>query len=131
MTSEVGPRRVTEHFYLVGEVEWLPFEQGGRQGGPPQPRGQDYISTAALPPSEIDASFVIRDWDGSQRSSARGRWLVDENPDRPLVRAGDIVMVREGARVVAHFRVTGVDGQPAKTGAPLPPKGWLSRWRRR
>jgi hypothetical protein len=131
MTSGGGPRRVAEHFYLVGEVEWLPVEQGGRQSGPPQPKGQDYISTAALAPAEIDASFVLREWDGSQRSSARGRWLVDENPDRPLVGAGDIVMVKEGARVVARFRVTGVEGQPAKTAAPAPHKGWLSRWRRR
>jgi hypothetical protein len=130
MTSEVRPRRVSEHFYILGEVEWLPADEGGRNSGPPQPQGQDYISTAAVPPSQIDASFVLRDWDGSLRSSVRGRWLVDENPDRPLVRVGDIVMVKEGSRVVARFRVTGVDGQPPKTAAHGPSRGWLSRWRR-
>jgi hypothetical protein len=94
-----------------GTVIWLTQEQGGRTTGPPAtPPGQDYASTAFVPPHTVKtglASFALRGFErGAWTSPAEGRWLFPESvaEDRPIA-VGTTVVVTEGSRVVGHFHV--------------------------
>ena len=107
-------------FPFVGEVIWLRPEQGGRASGPPRPAGEsDYAATAFVPPMNVTsglASFVLRAFTaGSWRSAAEGRWLVVENEGDYTVMAGTVVVVTEGPKAVAYFRVDQISGR----GEPL------------
>ncbi|MCU1355098.1 MAG: hypothetical protein JWM89_516 [Acidimicrobiales bacterium] len=68
-----------------------------------------YAQVAYVPPySPADgmASFVLRGWDSERlQSQAEGRWLLVENEGNHLVTAGTVVIVCEGPRSVATFRV--------------------------
>ena len=93
-----------------GEVVWLTPEQGGRSSGPPlTPDGQDYASTAYIPPATVHtdfASFIIRAVDRTAwRSAASAAWLVVENEGAYRVADGTVLVVTEGACDVAHFHV--------------------------
>jgi hypothetical protein len=52
---------------------------------------------------------VLRGWSGEWSSPARGTWLVDDNPEKPVVQPGAVIVVQEGPRVVARFHVESVD----------------------
>jgi hypothetical protein len=100
-----------------GTVVWLTLEQGGRVSGPPAPpAGEDYASTAFVPPRSVDeglASFVLRGFQpGAWRSTAQARWLVPENIGDQGVKTGTVVVVTEGPRVVGYFHVEEVLTQP-------------------
>lgn len=89
---------------------WLTPEQGGRSSGPPPVSpDRDYAQTAFVPPHTFEsglASFVLRGFeDGEWTSTAEGRWLLEENDGEQLVKPGSVVVVTEGARVVAYFHV--------------------------
>jgi hypothetical protein len=96
-----------------GEVIWLTPEQGGRESGPPlTPEDQDYAATAFVPPASVDeglASFVLRVSDRSAwRSPASADWLVVPNEGQQWIDESSLVVVTEGARVVAYFHVQAV-----------------------
>jgi hypothetical protein len=56
---------------------------------------------------------VLRGWDPARwRSPAEGKWLIVENADDQLVTAGSSIVVTEGPRIVAVFRVTAIDADP-------------------
>ena len=68
-----------------GTVVWLTPEQGGRASGPPAPPpGEDYASTAFVPPHTVETGLA--------------------SFDRPIA-PGTEVVVTEGPRVVGHFHV--------------------------
>ena len=97
-------------FPFVGEVSWLTPGDGGRRLGVPQVLpGVSYAHVAYVPPRTIEdgmASFVLRGWNPARwQSPAEGRWLVVENEGAQLVTAGTVVVVCEGARPVATFRI--------------------------
>jgi hypothetical protein len=105
-------------FPFIGEVTWLTPEEGGRRGGvPPVVDGLSYAHAAHVPPRSVgdgSASFVLRGWDPAQwRSPAEGRWLLVENEGDHLVEPGTVVIITEGPRPVASFRVDEV--------LPIPP----------
>ena len=96
-----------------GEVVWLTPEQGGRESGPPlTPEDQDYAATAFVPPASVDeglASFVLRVSDRSAwRSRASADWLLVPNQGQQWIDESSLVVVTEGARVVAYFHVHAV-----------------------
>lgn len=104
-------------FPFVGEVTWLTPEEGGRRDGvPPVIDGLSYAHVAHVPPRSVDdgsASFVLRGWDPALwRSPAEGRWLIVANEGDQLVTPGTIVVITEGARPVASFRVEEVRATP-------------------
>lgn len=118
---------------FLGEVIWLTREQGGRKGGvPPVVEGISYAHVAHVPPSSVadgSASFVLRGWDPAMwRSSAEGRWLLAPNTQAQQVVPGSVVVITEGNRTVAFFRVDAVraskflnEGQPdRRSGLPDP-----------
>lgn len=96
-------------FEFAGRVEWLRSEEGGRTSGPPTALGQDCAATAYVEPGPPVASFVLRGWSGEWSSSARGTWFFDDNPEKSAVEPGAVILVQEGPRVVARFRVESVD----------------------
>ncbi len=109
---------------------WLTPEQGGRKTGvPPVIPDVSYAQIAHVPPHTANtgsASFVLRGWDpDAWRSSAEGRWLLVENEGDQLVVPGAVLVVTEGAKPVALFRVTEVDpSEPTSQ----PARDWLHRW---
>jgi hypothetical protein len=94
---------------MHGELEWLAPEDGGRKK---LPVGPIYAATGHRSGVLLDdglASFVLRGFDpAKRRSRADGRWLVPEVA-RFAVTPGDTVVVTEGRRPVALFRVDTVD----------------------
>lgn len=97
-----------------GYVVWLTGDQGGRDSGPPPtPPEQDYAATGFVPPSTADtglASVVLRVKDrAAWRSAADAGWLVVDNVPPYRVRDGDVLVVTEGRRVIAYFRVESSD----------------------
>jgi hypothetical protein len=98
-------------FPFKGWVVWLTAEQGGRNGGPPAPRGEwpYYAANAYVPPATADSglvSFVLRGFDANAwRSGAEACWLVPENPDAPWIEQGSVVVVTEGPKPVGFFVV--------------------------
>jgi hypothetical protein len=100
-----------------GEIVWLTPEQGGRASGPPPtPRGQDYAATAFVPPHAVQsglASFVVQVEDRTAwRSRAFAGWLVVGNSGDRAVAPGTVIVVTEGPRPVAFFRVDYVRADP-------------------
>jgi hypothetical protein len=96
-----------------GRIVWLTAAQGGRDSGPPPTApGRDYAATAFVPPHSIDqglASFILRVADRSGWvSAARAGWLVEQDDERFRVRPGTVVVVTEGARIVAYYHVDAV-----------------------
>ena len=102
-----------------GTLVWLSNEEGGRSSGPPAqaPDRDFYATTAFVPPHTVEtglASFVIRGFDpNGMTSPAEARWLVPGVGDFQAIEPGAIVVVTEGARTVAHFRVDEVDDAPS------------------
>jgi hypothetical protein len=86
MTSEVGPRRVTEHFYLVGEVEWLPVEQGGRERTTAAAGSGLHLDGTPAP--EGDRCLVRAPRLGRIRAIIRTRALVGRREPGPSVGQG-------------------------------------------
>lgn len=80
-----------------------------RSGVPPALDGSSYAHVAHIPPRSVadgSASFVLRGWDPTRwRSNAEGRWLLDANEGDQLVTPGTVVIITEGLRPVASFRV--------------------------
>jgi hypothetical protein len=114
--------RYRGHLPFEGEIIWLTPEQGGRASGPPPtPRGQDYAATAFVPPHTERsglASFVVRVEDRTAwRSRGFAGWLVVDNSGDQAVAAGTVIVVTEGPRPVAFFRVDYVRADPLP--APL------------
>lgn len=100
-----------------GEVVWLTPMQGGRTSGPPPtPADQDYAATAYVQSSTLAdglASFVLRVTNRTAwRSEALGAWLIVENEGVHRIDEGSIVVITEGSRPVAHFRVRQVIDHP-------------------
>ena len=98
------------HFPFIGEVTWLAPQEGGRPAGvPPVVEGLSYAQVAHVLPRNVgngSASFVLRGWDPERwRSRAEGRWLLVENGGDHLVVPGSVVIITEGSRPVASFRV--------------------------
>ncbi len=96
--------------WFEGWLVWLTPEQGGRMGGPPQPRETwpHYAANAFVPPAGAAslASLVLKDFEpGAWKSRAVGCWLVPENPDLPWVEPGSVIVVTEGPTPVAYFTV--------------------------
>jgi hypothetical protein len=62
-----------------------------------------------VPPATIAdglASFVLQDFDpAALRSPAEGRWLAVPNDGVHAIRPGTVVIVTEGARIVAYFHI--------------------------
>ena len=121
---------VDDPFPFRGEVIWLTPEQGGRGTGvPPVIAGVSYAQIAHVPPHTAasgSASFVLRGWDpGAWRSPAEGRWLLVENEGDQLVVPGAVLVVTEGAKPVALFRVIEVD-PPEPT--LRTDRDWLHLW---
>jgi hypothetical protein len=105
-------------FPFIGEVTWLTPEEGGRREGvPPVLDDVSYAHVAHVPPRSVadgSASFVLRGWDPTQwRSPADGRWLLVENQGGHLVTPGAVVIITEGPRPVASFRVDEVLPEPS------------------
>jgi hypothetical protein len=105
------------HLPFAGEIIWLTPEQGGRASGPPPtPRGQDYAATAFVPPHTVQsglASFVVRVEDRTAwRSRTFAGWLVADNLGDQAVAPGTVIVVTEGPRPVAFFRVDYVRADP-------------------
>lgn len=108
------------HLPFEGEIIWLTPGQGGRASGPPPtPREQDYAATAFVPPHTVEtglASFVVRVADQTAwRSWAVATWLVVDNSGEYAVAPGSVVVVTEGPRPVAFFRVAYVRPDPVPT----------------
>ena len=105
----IGPVAVPFHGYVV----WLTADQGGRSSGPLPPLGQDFAATAYVPPATAQsglASIVLRVSNRTAwRSAADARWLVVDNVPPYRVGVGDLIVVIEGGRTVAHFRVEDID----------------------
>ena len=100
-----------------GTIVWLTAEQGGRASGPPSPEtGEDYASTASVPPATVEsglASFALRGFDpGALSSSAEARWLFPEKIGDQGIDPGTVVAVTEGPRVVGYFHVEQVLADP-------------------
>jgi hypothetical protein len=98
---------------FAGEVVWLTPEQGGRTGGvPPLLDGVSYSHVAHVPPCSFadgSASFVLRGWDPARwRSLAEGRWLLVPNEGGQRIVPGTVVIITEGSRTVAFFRVDAI-----------------------
>lgn len=111
---ETDSVRIDAPLPFHGHVTWLTREQGGRDTGPPRtPGDQDYAATGFVPPGTADtalASVVLRVEDRSAwRSRADAAWLVVDNEPPHQVSVNDIIVVTEGARVVAHFHVESID----------------------
>jgi hypothetical protein len=104
------------HLAFEGEIAWLTPDQGGRASGPPTPRGQDYAATAFVPPHTVQsglASFVVRVEDRTAwRSRAFAGWLLVDNSGDQAVAPGTVIVVTEGPRPVAFFRVDYVRADP-------------------
>lgn len=97
-------------FSFIGEVTWFRPEDGGRRSGvPPLVDGQSYAHVAHVPPRSVadgSASFVLRGWDPTRwQSPAEGRWLLADNDGDQLVTPGTVIVITEGSRPVASFRV--------------------------
>ena len=99
-----------------GTVRWVTGDDDGRTTGPPRP-GPDRDFFAA--PSFVrrhaqdarEDTFLVRGFDlDSTSSPASGRWLAPGLRDHQEIRAGDEVVVMDGARAVAHVVVEAVDG---------------------
>jgi len=111
--------RYRGHLPFEGEIIWLTPEQGGRASGPPPtPRGQDYAATAFVPPHTERsglASFVVRVEDRTAwRSRGFAGWLVVDDSGDQAVAAGTVIVVTEGPRPVAFFRVDYVRADPLR-----------------
>jgi hypothetical protein len=111
--------RYAGHLPFEGEITWLTAEQGGRRSGPPAtPPDQDYAATAFVPPHTVDtglASFVVRvDDRAAWRSRARAAWLFVEAEGAQAVVPGTVIVVTEGPRAVAFFRVDAVHADPLR-----------------
>src|ERR1035437_10561552 len=96
-----------------GYVVWLTADRGGRSSGPLPPLGQDFAATAYVPPATAQV------WPGLNRApgleqdcvalcggceAARGGQRASASS-----RFGDLIVVTEGARTVAHFHVEDID----------------------
>jgi hypothetical protein len=106
-----------------GHVVWLTREQGGRDSGPPPtPTEQDFAATGFVPPATAEsglASFVLRVEDRQAWwSRADANWLIVENTGPYEVKPGDVVVVTEGAKVVAYFHVDTVDDSKVAQDSP-------------
>jgi len=102
---------------LRGEVIWLTPEQGGRSSGPPPtPAEQDYAATAFVAPHTVEsglASFVLRVEDRTAwRSRAFAAWLLVAKSGDQQVGPGTVIVVTEGPRLVAFFRVDHIRTDP-------------------
>jgi hypothetical protein len=109
--------RYRGHLPLEGEIIWLTPEQGGRSSGPPPTsREHDYGSIAFVPPHTVEsglASFVVRVEDTSaRRSRAFAGWLLVDNSGDQAVEPGMVIVITEGSRPVAFFRVDYVRADP-------------------
>jgi hypothetical protein len=104
--------KVAGPYPFTGEVIWLTADQGGRVSGPP-PDPDNYAHVAHVPPFTIEtgsASCVLRAFDPARlRSPAEGKWLAVENDGPQRVEVGSIVVITEGAKVSAFFRVASID----------------------
>jgi hypothetical protein len=105
------------HLPFEGEIIWLTPEQGGRASGPPPtPREHDYAATAFVPPQTVQsglASFVVRVEDRTAwRSRVFAGWLLVGNSGDQAVAPGTVIVVTEGPRPVAFFRVDYVRADP-------------------
>lgn len=98
--QQVSPKTVK----FFGHVVWLTAEQGGRSSGPPH---GELRATGFVPPHSADdglASFWLSGFaNGAWRSDAMGWWPLTPNSGAQTVRPGTVVVVTEGARVVAYF----------------------------
>jgi len=76
----------------------------------------DYAGIAFVPPHTVDgglASFVVRVEDpAAWRSRAFAAWPVVENAGDQAVESGAVIVVTEGSRPVAFFRVDFVRADP-------------------
>jgi hypothetical protein len=109
--------RYRGHLPLEGEIIWLTPEQSGRSSGPPPTsREHDYASIAFVPPHTVEsglASFVVRVEDTSAwRSRAFAGWLLVDNSGDQAVEPGTVIVITEGSRPVAFFRVDYVCANP-------------------
>ncbi len=109
--------RYHDHLPFEGEIIWLTPEQGGRASGPPPTqREHDYAATAFVPPHSVQsglASFVVRVEDRTAwRSRAFAGWLLVDNSGDQAVTPGTVIVVTEGPRPVAFFRVDHVRADP-------------------
>ena len=99
---------ITGDFPIHGTLRWLRPDEGGRHTGvPATPPDQVYAATGFVPPADITdglASILIdRDHHTAWEVAARARWLVDEHA--PTVQPGDVIVITEGPRIVAHLTV--------------------------
>src|SRR4051794_35436839 len=93
-------------FQFRGEVEWFSADEGGRSTGPPLPEGYAVTGYRKDVGEPGLASFVLRGFDPRvRRSRAEARWLFAPNSGDQALAAGDVVVVTEGLRPVAHFHV--------------------------
>jgi hypothetical protein len=80
------------------------------------PVEQDYTATAFVPPHTAQsglASFALRVADRrAWRSRAFAGWLIVDDADDQAVAPGVVIVVTEGARQVALFRVDRVFADP-------------------
>ena len=109
--------RYQGHLPFEGEIIWLTPEQGGRASGPPTTsHEQDYTATAFVPPHTAESglgSFVLRGMDRTAwRSRAFAGWLLVDNCGDQAVAPGTVLVVTEGSRQVAFFRVEHVRADP-------------------
>ncbi|GIM63358.1 hypothetical protein Pve01_80250 [Planomonospora venezuelensis] len=106
--------RIDDQLPFHGYVVWLTREQGGRDTGPPPtPPEQDYAATGFVLPANATtglASVVLRVQDRrAWRSQADAAWLIVDNVPPHRVAEGDVIVITEGRREVAHFHVESVD----------------------
>ena len=99
-----------EEFPFCGSVIWLTPSRAAAKPGRPFPLlSWPYdAATAFVPPHTAEtglASFVLRGFDaGAWRSRAEGRWLAAGTHDQ-VVKPGSVIVVTEGAQIVAYFTV--------------------------